>query len=93
LDGRANGSRYRLVGGTRERHFDGTNLKPRKPLENAQTPTSRVHAVLGNLHEHQTRLPQKGTTAVRQYLLYMTQTLTTTKRLMYQKAGKSIAFA
>jgi hypothetical protein len=42
-----NGSRYPLVGGTRERHFDGTNLKPRKLPENAQTPTSRVHAVLG----------------------------------------------
>lgn len=42
-----NGSRYPLVGGTRQRHFDGTNSKPRKPLENAQTPTSRVHAVLG----------------------------------------------
>ena len=43
-----NGLRYPLVGGTRKRHFDGTNLKPRKQLENAQTPTSRVHAVLGN---------------------------------------------
>jgi hypothetical protein len=35
------------VGGTRQRHFDGTNLKPRKLPENAQTPTSRVHALLG----------------------------------------------
>jgi len=42
-----NGWRYPLVGGTRSRHFDGTNFKPRKLLENAQTPTSRVHAVLG----------------------------------------------
>jgi hypothetical protein len=42
-----NGERYPLVGGTRQRHFDGTNSKPRKLLENAQTPTSRVHAVLG----------------------------------------------
>ena len=41
-----NGWRYPLVGGTRERHFDGTNLKPRTMPENAQTPTSRVHAVL-----------------------------------------------
>ena len=40
--------RYPLVGGTRQRHFDGTNLKPRKLLENAQTPTSRVHAVLAH---------------------------------------------
>jgi hypothetical protein len=42
-----NGLRYPLVGGTRERHFDGTSFKPRKRPENAQTPTSRVHAVLG----------------------------------------------
>ena len=42
-----NGERYPLVGGTRERHFTGTNFKPRKLPENAQTPTSRVHAVLG----------------------------------------------
>jgi hypothetical protein len=39
----------------RERHFDGTSLKPHKQLENAATPTNiapmlfgdRVHAVLG----------------------------------------------
>ena len=51
-----NGLRYPLVGGTKERHFDGTNLKPRKLLENAQTPTTiapvlvgdRVHSVLGS---------------------------------------------
>jgi hypothetical protein len=42
-----NGLRYPLVGGTGERRFDGTNFKPRKVLENAPTPTSRVHAVLG----------------------------------------------
>ena len=51
-----NGLRYPLVGGTREHHFDGTNSKPYKLLENAQTPTTmapalfagdRVHAVLG----------------------------------------------
>jgi hypothetical protein len=36
-----------LVGGTRQRHFAGTNFKPHKLPENAQTPTSRVHAVLG----------------------------------------------
>jgi hypothetical protein len=41
-----NGERYPLVGGTRQRHFAGTNLKPRELPENAQTPTSRVHAVL-----------------------------------------------
>ena len=43
-----NGLRYPLVGGTRQRHFVGTNLKPRKVPENAATPTSRVHAVLGS---------------------------------------------
>ena len=42
-----NGSRYPLVGGTRECRFDRTNSKPRKLLENAQTPTSRLHALLG----------------------------------------------
>ena len=43
---RANGLRYPLVGGTRQRHFDETNFKPHKMLKNAQTPTSREHAVL-----------------------------------------------
>jgi hypothetical protein len=44
-----NGWRYPLVGGTRQRHFDGTSFKPRKLLKNAHAkrPTSRVHAVLG----------------------------------------------
>jgi len=50
-----NGLRYPLVGGRRQRHFAGTNSKPRKRLENAATPTRvavapwrhRVHAVLG----------------------------------------------
>jgi len=42
----ANGLRYPLVGEMRQRHFAGTNLKPSKLPENAQTPTSRVHAVL-----------------------------------------------
>ena len=50
-----NGWRYPLVGGTRQRQFGGTNSKPRKLLENAQTPTSRVHAVLGAIINHQTR--------------------------------------
>ena len=45
----ANGWRYPLVGGTRQRHFNGTNFKPHKLLENAQSPTSRVHAVLGGV--------------------------------------------
>jgi len=50
-----NGLRYPLVGGTRQRRFDGTNFKPRKVPENAQTPIimtpayfagDRVHALL-----------------------------------------------
>ncbi|HLO17298.1 MAG TPA: hypothetical protein VK206_20870 [Anaerolineales bacterium] len=44
-----NGLRYLRVGGTRQRHFAGANFKPRKLPENAQTPTRRVHAVLGSL--------------------------------------------
>ncbi len=44
---RANGWRYPLVGETRGRHFAGTNSKPHELPRNAQTPTSRVHAVLG----------------------------------------------
>jgi hypothetical protein len=47
LEEAPNGVRYPRVGGTRQRRFDGTNFKPRKLLENAQTPTRRVHAVLG----------------------------------------------
>ena len=48
-----NGVRYPLVGGTRERHFDGDNFESHKLPENAQTPTSRVHALLGALFERQ----------------------------------------
>ena len=44
-----NGLRYPLVGGTGQRRFGGTSLKPRNLPENAQSPTSRVHAVLGAL--------------------------------------------
>jgi hypothetical protein len=73
-----NGWRYPLVistgsirrGGTRQRHFAGTNLKPRKLLENAATPTittpahfAGVHAVLGALTEGKMRNPQQNTTA------------------------------
>jgi len=50
-----NGLRYPLVGGTRQRRFDGTSFEPRKLLENAQSPTSRVHAVLGALTGRKTR--------------------------------------
>ncbi len=48
-EGLPNGLRYPLVGGTRERRFDGINFKPHKLLKNAVTPTRRVHAVLGAL--------------------------------------------
>jgi len=57
-----NGLRYPLVGGTRQRRFDGTNLKPRKLPENAPTPISRVHAVLGAFGLRKT-LELKNTTA------------------------------
>ncbi len=46
---RANGERYPRVGGRRGRHFAGTSLQPRELLENAATPTRRVHAVLGGV--------------------------------------------
>jgi hypothetical protein len=46
-----------LVGGTRQRHFDGINFEPRKLLENAPTLTITTpvlvrgsgHAVFGGL--------------------------------------------
>ncbi len=44
-----NGWRYPLVSGTRQRYFAGTNFKPHTLPENAETPTSRVHAVLGGV--------------------------------------------
>jgi hypothetical protein len=43
-----NGLRYPRVGGTGQHGFDGTNIKPHKRLENAATPTRRVHAVLAS---------------------------------------------
>ncbi len=49
-----NGMRYLRVGGTRGRHFAGTSFEPRKRLENAASPTRRVHAVLGALMECKT---------------------------------------
>jgi len=45
-----NGLRYPLVGRTGQRHFAGINSKPRKLLENAQTPTSRLHAARFGRH-------------------------------------------
>jgi hypothetical protein len=43
-----NGWRYPLVGGTGQRHFDGTNFKPKKLLENAQTPTTMAPMLVGD---------------------------------------------
>jgi hypothetical protein len=68
------------VGGLRERHFDGTNSKPRKVPENAQTPTSRVHAVLGALTERQTCYLEQTITANLTKLLQTARTLTTDKK-------------
>ncbi len=45
--GAPNGERYPRVGGRRLHHFAGISFEPRKLLENAATPTRRVHAVLG----------------------------------------------
>jgi len=45
----SNGLRYPRVGGTRQSQFDGTSFGPHKLLENAATPTRRVHAVLGGI--------------------------------------------
>jgi hypothetical protein len=39
----ANRLRYPLVGGTRGRHFDGTNFKPHKVLENAHAAKQQSH--------------------------------------------------
>src|SRR5512144_960531 len=63
-----NGSRYPLVGQTRQRRFDGTNFKPRKPLENAATPTRRVHAVLGAEHSNYFTIRPKTKSSIQKVL-------------------------
>ena len=73
-------NRYPLVGGTRQRHFSGTHSKPHKVPENAPTPTSRVHAVLGALTEHQTCQLEQDTTADLTKLLHATPTFATDKK-------------
>jgi hypothetical protein len=83
----ANGLRYPLVGGTRQRYFAGTNSKPRKLLENAQTPTSRVHAVLGGFHERKTPSLKQDTTTELPKLLHEPMTLTTDKNHDLPKRG------
>jgi len=67
--------RYPLVGETGKRRFDGINFKPLKLLENAQTPTSRVHAVLGGFHERTTPSLKKNSTAILTKLLHAPLTL------------------
>jgi hypothetical protein len=68
------------VGGTRQRRFDGTSFKPHKLLENAQTPTSRVHALLGALIERQPRELKQAATAELTKLWHMTQTFAIDKK-------------
>ncbi len=85
-----NGERYLRVGGTRGRHFAGTNFQPRKRLENAATPTRRVHAVLGNLYERKTHRLKHDTTAKLTELLHATETLTITKKTHLPKHWLSI---
>jgi hypothetical protein len=75
-----NGLRYPLVGGTRQHHFAGTNPKPRELLKNAQTPTSRVHALLGALIESQPRELKQAATADLTKLWHMTQTFAIDKK-------------
>jgi len=43
----ANGLRYLLAGGTRERAFNGTALSQENCLKTRRIPASQVHAVLG----------------------------------------------
>jgi len=44
-----NGLRYPRVGGARERHFAGANLKPCNLPENAARTHHPLHAVLGGV--------------------------------------------
>jgi hypothetical protein len=46
---RAKGSRYPLVGRTKQRRFDGIQPEPRILLENVQTSTSRRQTVVDAL--------------------------------------------
>jgi len=56
IDSRATTQRLALPASGRDeiKHFNGTNFKPRKMLENAQNPTCRVHALLACLYERGT---------------------------------------
>jgi hypothetical protein len=54
------GWRYPLVGGTRQRRFDGINFKPCKPLENAQTPTIVVLVHFQGSGAHPISLKKQG---------------------------------
>ena len=77
---RANGERYPLVGGTRQRHFAGIRFEPRKLPENAATPTSWVHTLLGALIERQPRELKQAATAELTKLWHMTQTFAIDKK-------------
>jgi len=46
---RANGLRYLLAGGTRERHLSGTGLSQENCLKTRRIPASQVHAVLAGV--------------------------------------------
>ena len=60
-----NGERYPLVGEVRQRAFAGISFEPYKLLENAQTPTSRVHALLACLDFKQGYLLQSAPYRIR----------------------------
>jgi len=79
-----NGLRYPLVGGTRQRRFDGTRLEPRKLPENAATPTSRVHAVLGALLECQPGPLEQDTLANLKNYCTLLELSQLTKSITYQ---------
>ena len=73
LNERPNGKRYRRLGGLRKRDFGGINSKPRKGLENAQTPRRRVHAVLARTRGTPTDWAEN------EYPSHLAQILLTTK--------------
>ncbi len=75
-----NGLRYPRVGGVWIRSESRKNSKPGKCSKIAQTPTRRVHAVLGALIEHKTPSLEEDTTADLTKLLHTIHTLPTDKK-------------
>ena len=67
------------MGGTGQRRFGGASLKPHKLPENAATPTSRVHALLGGVLEHQTPRLKKDSIAKLTTLLHTALPISTDK--------------